>query len=282
MKRIPSVSPATLFTLVVIGLAAILVAAGLSAAAPAPTRASQLHWAMARSSLEHVSSADPVRAELDLDSPDTLVQNASPLDQNPTPTNWSTSSTEVWTSFARFAADVRAGTVPGYVRVAHYDDEAWAGTPLAEQRRPGYYQRRFCDLAHANDLDCYTGPAQDLCGVLDHPAHETYARCYLDLDLAGKAARYADVVDIQAQALEPRGARAYGTFLRRAAAQAHAANPDAIVLGNLAPSPGEATVPPSALAACARAALPYVSGFYVTVNAGEGEAMVAFLRLLDA
>ncbi len=275
-------SRAGLLAVVAVSSAALLTTVGLSSARPTSSAGPSLDWAMARSSLEHVSSANPSEAKRQFDSPSTLVQNSPPLRQRPTPAGWNSSNTERWASFAAFAADVRTAAVPSYVTVVHYDNEAWSQTPLGEQRRPGYYERRFCSVAHSNGWRCYTGPGQDLCGVLDHSRDETYAQCYLSLDLAGEAARYADVIDIQAQTLEGRGARTYGNFIRRAAAQARATNPKVVVLGNIAPSPDGRAVSAQRMTACARAALPYVSGFYTTVGNGEGATMVEFLKLLEA
>ena len=101
-------------------------------------------------------------------------------------------------------------------------------------------------------------------------------------NLAGKAARYADVIDIQAQTFEPRGYRAYGNFVRRAAAQAKAANPDVVVLGNISASPDGTAVDAAAMYGCAKAAMPYVSGFYTTVSAADGSTTASFLRRLGA
>jgi hypothetical protein len=266
-------------------VAGVLVFAGLSSAgqsAAAPEGGSHLHWAMARSSLEHLMEAAPARAKAAFDSPDTLVQNDPPLSSDPSPPGWSTSRTERWTSFAAFRTAVEEGAIPSMVQVVHYDNEAWSQTPLREQHRPAFFERRFCNLAHANGLDCMTGPGQDLCGVIDHPSGETYAQCYLDEELAAKAARHADVVDIQAQALEPRGARVYGNFIRRAAAQAKAANPDVVMLGNIAASPSGAEVDAEAMYRCAKAALPFVSGFYTTVSSADGTTTADFLRLLGS
>lgn len=274
-------SRASVATIGLVALTAILVAAGLSLAQPGRLHLSQLHWAMAVSSLENVTEIDERQAARAFDSPNTLIQNSPPLTREPAPAGWQSTSTERWASFARFAADVRGDQVPGYVKAVHYDNEAWAETPVGEQRHPGSYERRFCGLAHSHGWSCLTGPGQDLCGVLAHPAHERYAQCYLHLALAAKAARYADIVDIQAQALEARGARAYASFVGRAAAQARAANPEVMVLANLAPSPGAATISPSTMFACAHAVLPHVDGFYTTVNEGDGETMVSFLQLLD-
>jgi hypothetical protein len=254
----------------------------MASAQPSQPAATSLHWAMASSSLQNIRSADAGQAARSFDSPSTIVQNLSPLGSSPVPDGWDSTGTALWRSYAQFAADVRAGNVPSYVEVAHYDNEAWPQTPEAEQRRPLYYERRFCALAHSEGLLCYLGPAKDLCNVLPQPRGDNNAQCYIDLNLAGKAARYADVIDIQAQTLEPSGARAYASFLRRTAAQAQAANPNVLVLGNLSPSPGDAQLSARQLYACAHAGLRYVSGFYTTVNAGDGEAMVSLLRRLDS
>jgi hypothetical protein len=263
-----------------LGVAALGIGA-MASAKPSEPAAAPVHWAMASSSLHNISSADAGQAVHSLDNPNTIVQSLSPLSVSPVPSGWDGTSTALWRSYARFAADVDAGAVPSYVKVAHYDNEAWPQTPEAEQRRPAYYERRFCALAHGEGLLCYLGPGKDLCNVLPQPRGDNNAQCYIDLNLAGKAARYADVIDIQAQTLEPAGARAYASFLRRTAAQARAANPDVLVLGNLSPSPGDAQLSTRRLYACAHAALRYVSGFYTTVNAGDGEAMASLLRRLE-
>lgn len=269
-----------MLTLVSLAGAAVLIGTGLSAADPAPGSQAHPHlrWAMARSSLEHLSAADPGIARAEVDAPGALVQNDPPLLEDPTPAGWSSTSTGHWAGFGSFARDVAAGDVPPYIGAVHYDDESWAQTPLGEQLHPAAYQRRFCGLAHEHGWACVTGPGQDLCGVVAHPRGETYAQCYLDLDLAGKAARYADVVDLQAQALEPRGAHSYSHFIRRAARQARAANPDVVVLGNLSPSPSGGPVAARRLAACAKAALPFVDGFYLTVPAGEAGPVAQAMR----
>lgn len=276
--RFLRLQPATLLTMVSLAGGAVLVSVGLSAADPAAASHPRLHWVMARSSLEHLSAVDPALARQEVDAPGALVQNDPPLLDDPTPAGWSSTSTERWTSFEDFARDVAAGAVPSFVNAVHYDDESWAQTPLGEQLHPGAYQQRFCDLAHEHGWACVTGPGQDLCGVVAHPRGETYAQCYLHLDLAGKAARFADIVDVQAQALEGRGGHAYSNFIRRAAKQARAANPDVVVLANLSPSPSGGPVSPEQLAACAKASLAYVDGFYLTIPAGEAGPVAGAMR----
>lgn len=263
------------------GAAAVLGATGTASAQPSRSVGSTLHWAMASSSLHNISAANSAQASRDFDSANTVIQSSSPLTVDPVPSGWSSARTDRWASYAQFAFDVHRGAVPSYVRVVHYDNEAWSETPLAEQLHPSYYEQKFCALAHSHGWLCYLGPAQDLCNVLAKPSGDNDAQCYLDLNLAGNAARYADMIDIQAQTLEPEGANAYASFLRKAAAQARAADPKVLVLGNISPTPNGHTVSAQQMYACATAALPYVSGFYTTVEAGRGSTMVSFLQLLD-
>ncbi|HVD37582.1 MAG TPA: hypothetical protein VNC15_01985 [Solirubrobacterales bacterium] len=267
-----------MLTLVSLAGAVALVGAGFSAADPSGVSHAHLRWAMARSSLEHLGAVDAAIARRELDAPGALVQNDPPLLDDPTPAGWSSTSTERWASFRKFAHDVADGEVPAYVNAVHYDDESWSQTPLDEQLHPAAYQRRFCGLAHENGWACLTGPGQDLCAVLSRPRGETYSQCYLDLGLAGKAARYADVIDLQAQALEAQGARAYSRFVRRAARQARAVNPDVVVLANLSSSPGGGAVSAPRLAACAKRALAYVDGYYLTIPFGEAGPMAQAMR----
>jgi hypothetical protein len=269
-------------TLTAMAAVGVLAAAAFSAAhSTADPATGERAWAMARSSLEHLIEVDEGGAARILNSPRTLVQGAPPIGTDPSPSGWETTSTARWTSYAAFAADVAGGGVPGYIEVAHYDNESWPDTPLGEQRHPAAFERRFCALAHANGWRCLAGPGQDLCGILPHPRGDNYAHCYLDLELARKAARVADVVDIQAQALEPRGAHVYANFLRRAAAQARAADPTVTVLGNLSVSPSGHRVSTRRLLRCAKAALPFVDGFYLTVASGEGSEMMTALSRLE-
>src|SRR3954452_1442668 len=109
----------TSVTIAAIGAALVLLGVGLSAAHPSVPDAPSLHWAMARSSLEHVADADSVLARRTFDGPATLIQNDAPLVADPSPGGWRTTSTEKWESFAEFAAAARNGEVPSYVRAVH-------------------------------------------------------------------------------------------------------------------------------------------------------------------
>src|SRR5262249_7297774 len=109
--------------------------------------------------------------------------------------------------------------------------------------------------------------------------------CYLNHNLAGSAARYADYTDIQGQANEPRGASAYAAFISAAATQAKAANPRVITLGNVSATPGGQSVSPATLTACARAVFGTgsgkVAGFYTTITDAGAATMAKFLQLFE-
>ena len=143
---------------------------------------------------------------------------------------------------------------------------------------------RFCQLAHAHGLLCATGPARDLCPVA-FPRSGSLDNCYLSHDLAGDAARYADYTDIQGQVNELRGTSAYAAFIASAAAQAKAANPRNITLGNLSATPAGRSVSPSAMSADARAAFgadaSHVAGFYLTITNAGAATTAQFLQLFN-
>jgi len=234
-------------------------------------------WEMADSSARHVMSYQQT-----LSQPNVLIQGTSPITGSPVPSGWASIPEERWTSEAQFSADVAAGTIPFYIRVVHYDNENWAGTPLNEQQEPGLYMRLFCQLAHQHGWLCATGPARDICSVAYPSFRGSLSDCYLANDLAGQAAEYADYTDFQAQALEPGGTTGYASFIATAAAQARASNPAVIALANLTPTPTGATVTASALNADAQAVYPSaVAGFYMTITAGGANTATQFFSQFD-
>ena len=267
--------------LIVAGLAAaltIVTLPGASASTP------PVLWLAANSSVANLAAVNPSLAAADLGAPGTMIQGTARLTRNPVRTGFSSLPTERWTSEARFAADAAAGAIPSYVRVAHYDNEKWSATPLAEQQNPSWYEKAFCQIAHAHGLLCATGPARDLCPVA-YPNSGTLNNCYLRHDLAGGAARYADYTDIQGQANELRGTSAYAAFIAAAAAKAKAANPRNITFGNLSATPARRSVSASEMNADARAVFGtgtgQVAGFYITITSAGAATTAQFVRLFE-
>jgi hypothetical protein len=144
------------------------------------------------------------------------------------------------TSFKNFGAIRNAleqGGVGPEVRGIMYDYEKWRFTPEEEQRNPAGYVRQAADLVHAQGLLLLTAPAVNLVTVMA-PAEDRNRMfdTYLRLGIAADGARYADVIDIQAQRAEA-NTELYGRFVRQAAAQAREANPKVLVLAGISTEP---------------------------------------------
>jgi hypothetical protein len=124
------------------------------------------------------------------------------------------------------------------VRGVMYDYEKWRFTSAEEQQNPAEHLKQAADLVHAQGLLFFTAPAVDLVRVLAPDGdRKRQDETYLRLGLAGDAARYADVFDVQSQRFE-RDAERYAKFVREAAAQARQANPKVMVFAGLSTQPG--------------------------------------------
>jgi hypothetical protein len=146
-------------------------------------------------------------------------------------------------SLAAFEADAKAGTIHKAFRWVLYDPECWPDTPPAEQADPCTAMQSFGQFAHSLGYRVIQTPARDLALALNasdpRQPGESISAWYLRTGMAGCAARYADMVDIQAQALTLDPA-AYTRFVAAAAAQASAANPYAIQLAGVSTKYGTA------------------------------------------
>jgi hypothetical protein len=165
-------------------------------------------------------------------------------------------------SLAAFEADARAGTIHKAFRWVLYDPESWPDTPQAEQVDPCAAMQSFGQLAHSLGYRVIHTPARDLALVPNasdpRQPGENITAWYLRTGMARCAARYADMVDIQAQALTVEHA-AYTGFVAAAVTQARAANPYAIQLAGVSTKYGTA----EEMAAAARAV--DVGGYWLNV-----------------
>ena len=152
---------------------------------------------------------------------------------------------------------VSGGRLPRGTRAVLYDPEAWAFTPAAEQRNPAQAARRALHLAHAHGLRLIVAPALNLTTV--RPASGPRWQQFLDLGLAGAMAKVADVIELQAQSLE-RDTSSYAAFVRAAARQARAANPQVTVLAGLSTNPPGTAVTSQQLTAVIRATSGWSAG----------------------
>lgn len=146
-------------------------------------------------------------------------------------------------SLATFEADAQAGTIHKAFRWVLYDPESWEDTPRAEQADPCAAMQSFGQLAHSLGYRVIHTPARDLALVPDsldpRQRGEDLTAWYLRTGMAGCAARDADMVDIQAQALTLDQA-AYTRFVAAAGTQARAANPHAAQLAGVSTRYGTA------------------------------------------
>lgn len=190
-------------------------------------------WVATRINVDGVSAIDPQVARPFFDVPNSYVIEG--WDVWP----WASASqrTAYWASEAEFEKDVRSqgGGLPG-VQAVLYDPEAWAATPMEEQRDPAAAMQRFADLGRELGYKVVITPGLTLpsvgnatCGGNpDEDAYDAYLRC----NIAGTAAKYADVVEVQAQTLQGEPDR-YLDFTKKAAVQIRSSNPNAMVISGL-------------------------------------------------
>lgn len=167
-------------------------------------------------------------------------------------------------SAAALTAAVSGGRLAAGTYGVLYDPEAWSYTPLAEQRDPVGAASRAAAAAHAHGLRLIVTPALNLGTVLSPGAKGPRWRTFLSLRLAGRLARVADVIEVQAQSLE-RDAGTYASFVRAAASQARTANPAVSVLAGLSTNPPGAPVDGSQLAAAVGASRSAVAGYWLNI-----------------
>ena len=158
---------------------------------------------------------------------------------------------------------IGAGKLRRDVRAVIYDSEHWAQTPADEQRDPAGFYRQAAVLAHAHGLIFVATPAMDLVNASGSRTANP-AQVFLARGIDGSAARYADVVDIQAQSLE-RDPAAYRDFVARATGQIRSANPAAAVVAGLSTNPHGAAITPGMLVSDMTAVAGAVSGFWLNI-----------------
>jgi hypothetical protein len=169
-------------------------------------------------------------------------------------------------SAAALESAVNAGQLPSGTFGVLYDPETWAFTPLAEQQNPVQAAKAAAAVAHAHGLRLIVTPAIDLASVLDPSGTGPEWRQFLDLDLVGRLAKVADVVELQAQSLE-QNTSVYTAFVQAAAAQANAARPGIDLLGGLSTNPSGVVIDAAELMADIPATRPVVDGYWLNVPA---------------
>jgi len=159
---------------------------------------------------------------------------------------------------------VKAGQLPAGTFGVLYDPEAWVFTPVAEQQNPVRAATAAAAAAHAHGLRLIVAPAVDLTTVLAPGGTDPDWRQFLDLDLVGRLAKVADVVELQAQSLE-QDTSVYTAFVQAAAAQASAARPGIDLLAGLSTNPPGVPTEARQLTAAIRATRSVVDGYWLNV-----------------
>ena len=252
-----------------LGAAAVLTAcsaAGSSRTSPEPGTSSAVQaspggpaWLLTRSALSQVLADPAARDELRSSRVYEILQ--------PSQRPLAGVAAEPVVTFASAVAledAVSRGQLRGGIYGVLYDPEAWSFTPVAEQRDPVRAAVRAAAVAHAHGLRLIVAPGLNLTTVLDPVGQQPRWQKFLSLHLAGRLARAADVIEVQAQSLE-RDTVAYASFVRTAASQATAANPGIAMLAGLSTNPPGAPVDGQHLAAAIQATRSAVAGYWLNV-----------------
>ena len=247
----------------------------------------RLHWMVTGENVRKMSLVDPAGTERALNSADTYALGNPDGAHDQVPAGHRSVATLVYRSYRRFRDDVQAGRIAPSVRAVVYDAEGWEDTPDDEQRDPPAAFRRFAELARSRGYQVVTAPGRDLvsaAGACARRQGETLDHAFLRCEIAGHAARQADVVVVQAQAHQ-RDPEAYRRFVARASDQARAANPGVIVVSALTTSGRDGPVTDSMLVAAAQSVRGMVAGHWVTIlghDARQVQVATAFFASAGA
>ena len=132
------------------------------------------------------------------------------------PPDWGAVPVISFKSFGAIKDALEMGTLGSEIKGVMYDYETWGFTPVEEQKDPAGYVKQATKLVHARGLLFLTAPAVNLAEVMEpnsSPAQRD--QTYLRLGIAADAARYADVLDIQAQRFES-DTQHYANFVQQA------------------------------------------------------------------
>ncbi len=168
-------------------------------------------------------------------------------------------------SYRQMEAAFANHTLPGKYKAVMYDNEHWPMTPITEQQHPDMYEHMAANLVHAHGMLFISAPAPDIVRAIGVVIHNNTQDTYLERNLAGGAAKYADVVDIQAQYLEPKLSE-FVSFATTAARQARQANPHVKVYIGIATGPDGQTVSAQQLYNAYKGVLPIADGYWLNVS----------------
>ena len=245
---------------------------------PPSTSSTSLIWATDASSIQNMQAVDAQTTQLVLDQPGNYISGPA--------LGWQATSVRAYASATAFMTDVTQGRIPVGTTTLLYDPEQWAATPLNEQQQPSVFMAQFAQQAKAQGYSSIITPALNLMNVAGAECAaqtgEAIEDAFIRCNIAGKAA-VGDVVDIQWQRLESDPTR-YATYAATSAGQARAVHSQVIFLTQLTTRTFTTQATPTTgclMFAAYSAARTSVQGFWLHVDAGNGQIGVDFLKLVE-
>jgi hypothetical protein len=243
-------------------LSATLLIAGLILALPSrrvdALESKPMRWLLAGKAVAALASNSDASTILNGAKPFVMSRQSI---QGVVPDGWDAVHAQSFKSVDDIRSALASNALSPDVKGVMYDYEKWRFTPESEQRSV----KEAADLVHARGLLFLAAPAVDLVPVLAPDSdRKRQDDTYLSLGLAGDAARYADVVDIQAQRFQNEPQR-YESFVRAAAAQARGANPKVVVLAGVSTQPGGRETSADAILKAIQATRDVVDGYWFNI-----------------
>lgn len=201
---------------------------------PQPKPAPANHWLMVSGDLNMLMSQDPQSAKWFFNTPNAFSMGSSVA-------GLSATTVKNYKSYAQFSSDITSNAIPSTTKWVMYDNESWNLTPSIESLHPLHYMQAFAQLAHQHGLKVIETPARDLMQVKGGDCTvqkgETVEAAYIRCGIAA-GAQYADIYEIQAQALQP-NVTSYKSFVTAAVAQAKSKQPNITVMAGLTTDRGD-------------------------------------------
>ncbi len=224
----------------------------------ADTAAAGLTWLMSTQVLHEMAASSSALATMQLGHIDELVGSG---DQPSGLGAADARSVMTFTGEAALAAWLRGQQAkPG--ELVLYDPEAWARTPLTDQRHLASAIAAAGSAARLSHVTLLVSPALDLAAALETGTRRWNA--YISLGIAADVARAGAILVVQAQSLE-RDPMEYGRFVAQAARQADSARRGTIVLAGISTNPTGPLVTIGELEASVTASLPVTKGYWLNV-----------------
>lgn len=161
---------------------------------------------------------------------------------------------------------------------ALYSQDSTSENSLWEMTHIAQAHERACALLHAQGLKVLTFPANDVVWKTPPVPDRNQYEAFISRNIAGDAARHADVVGVQSQGLTA-DAAAFSWYIQRAHAQACSAKPGIPFFGGLATERLGTLITAEQMHAAYTATSSICDGYWINVNR-RPEVVVEFLQLV--